>query len=186
MRPKGFKIAVFLFFILISSTFAFGSDLSYTVGPGDVIEISVWRDESLNRNVTIPPDGIISFPLIGDINIKGMTVADIRTIVTQKLDAYIQDAVVTVMLLEINSMRAYVIGKVNKPGAFAILMDTNVMQMLSMAGGLNPFASERNIHILRKVNDSNQKIPFDYRQVLRGDNLEQNILLQRGDVIVVP
>ena len=186
MRTKCIKIAVMLSFILISSTFTLASDSNYKIGPGDVIEISVWRDESLNRKVAVPPDGIIAFPLIGDINVKGMTVADIRNSVTKKLDAYIKDAVVTVMLIEINSMRAYVIGKVNKPGEYPILMDTSVVQMLSMAGGLNPFASERNIHILRKENNKTFKIPFNYREVLRGKNLEQNIILQQGDVIVVP
>jgi polysaccharide biosynthesis/export protein len=186
MRQKGIKIVVVLFFVLISYTFAIGSDYSYKIGPGDIIEISVWRDETLIRQLVVPPDGIISFPLIGDINIQGMTVEDIRNTVTEKLDAYIQDAVVTVMLLEINSMQAYVIGKVHKPGAFPILMDTTVMQMLSMAGGLNPFASERSIHILRTVNNTTQKIPFNYREVLRGSNLKQNIILQQGDVVVVP
>ena len=186
MRLKFIKIGVILFFVLISCTFAIGSDYNYKIGPGDVIEISVWRDESLIRKIVVPPDGIIAFPLIGDINIQGMTVEDIRNVVTEKLNAYIQDAVVSVMLLEINSMRAYVIGKANKPGAYPILMDTTVMQMLSVAGGLNPFASERNIHILRKVDNATVKIPFNYREVLRGANLEQNIVLQQGDVIVVP
>jgi len=186
MRLKCIKMVISLFFVLVSYTFAIGSDYNYKIGPGDVIEISVWRDESLNRKVSVPPDGIIAFPLIGDINVKGLTVSDIRNTVTKRLDAYIKDAVVTVMLLEINSMRAYVIGKVNKPGSYPILMDTSVVQMLSMAGGLNPFASEKNIHILRTVNNTTTKIPFNYREVLKGSNLEQNIILQQGDVIVVP
>ncbi len=185
MKLKGIKIFVIIFSVLISCTFAIGSDFSYKVGAGDVIEISVWRDDSLNRTIAVPPDGIIGFPLIGDINIQGMTVTDIRDTVTERLDAYVQDAVVTVMLHEINSMKAYVIGKVNRPGTYDVFMDTTVMQMLSMAGGLNPFASERNIHILRTTGDSTVKIPFNYRQVLRG-NLDHNIILQRGDVIVVP
>jgi polysaccharide biosynthesis/export protein len=186
MRQKCIKIVLSLFFVLVSYSFVIGSDYNYKVGPGDIIEISVWRDEALVRKLVVPPDGVISFPLIGDINIQGMTVEDIRNTVTEKLDAYIQDAVVTVMLLEINSMKAYVIGKVNKPGSFPILMDTTVMQMLSMAGGLNPFASEKNVHILRTVNNTTQKIPFNYREVLRGVNLKQNIILQQGDVVVVP
>jgi polysaccharide biosynthesis/export protein len=186
MRLKGIKIAVTMFFVLVSSSFAIGSEANYTVGPGDVIEISVWRDESLARNIVVPPDGVISFPLIGDINVKGMTITDIRNIATEKLESYIQDAVVTVVLLEVKSMKAYVIGKVNNPGVFPIFMDTSVMQMLSMAEGLNPFASETNIHILRTVNETTQKIPFNYKEVLKGNNLEQNIILQRGDVIVVP
>lgn len=186
MRLSFIRMVVVLFFVLISCTFAIGSDYNYKIGPGDVIEISVWKDESLNRKLAVPPDGIIAFPLIGDINIKGMTVKDIRNTITERLDIYIKDAVVTVMLIEINSMRAYVIGKVNQPGAYPILMDTSVVQMLSMAGGLNPFASEKNIHILRTVNNTTTRIPFNYREVLKGANLEQNIVLQQGDVIVVP
>ncbi len=186
MRLQCIKMVVILFFVLISYSFAVANDYSYKVGPGDVIEISVWRDESLIRKFAVPPDGAISFPLIGDLNVQGLTVADIRTVVTEKLNAYIQDAVVTVMLLEIKSMNAYVIGKVNNPGSFPILMDTTVMQMLSIAGGLNPFASEKNIHILRTVNDKTVKLPFNYSEVLKGANLEQNIILQRGDVVVVP
>ena len=184
MKMSARIVVGFLFMVLISqAAFAAGD---YSVGPGDVLEISVWRDESLIRKVVVPPDGVISFPLIGDINANGMTIADIRKSVTQKLKEYVQDSVVTVMLLEINSMNAYVIGKVKTPGGFQILMDTNVMQMLSMAGGLTPFASEKNIHILRKEKNTTVKIPFNYSEVLKGENLGQNIVLQRGDVVVVP
>jgi polysaccharide biosynthesis/export protein len=162
------------------------AEMRYLIGPGDLIEISVWRDESLSRKVVVPPDGIISFPLIGDIDTQGMTVGDLRHIVTEKIKEYVPDAFVTAMLLEINNLNAYVIGKVNKPGTYPILLDTNVMQILAMAGGLNPFASENNIQILRQVNKVTVKYPFNYKEVLKGENLEQNIILQRGDVIVVP
>jgi len=184
MSIKGFAIAGILVLTCITNTFALES--GFGVGPGDVLEISVWRDESLSRQVVVPPDGVISFPLIGDIAVQNMTVTDIRKHVTQRLKDYVQDAVVTVMLLEINSMKAYVIGKVNKPGVFPISMDTSVMQVLSMAGGLNPFAAESHIHVLRRQKDDTLKLPFDYNQVLKGENLKQNIILQRGDVIVVP
>ena len=184
MKLRGMIVVGTVCFILLSQTFAVASE--YTVGPGDVLEISVWRDENLFRKVVVPPDGIISFPLIGDINTQGMTVADIRKNVAQKLKEYVNDAVVTVMLIEINSMNGYVIGKVKKPGVFPILMDTSVMQMLSMAGGLNPFASETSIHVLRREKNSTIKIPFNYKEVLKGEDLGQNIVLQRGDVIVVP
>ncbi len=186
MILKGVKMAGILFFLLNTGSFAIGSDNSYKIGPGDVIEISVWKDETLNRKVTVPPDGVIAFPLIGDIRVQGLTVTNIRDIVTEKLESFIQDVVVTVMLLEINSMRAYVIGKVNNPGEFPVSMNTNVMQVLSMAQGLNPFASEKDIHILRTINDVTLEIPFNYKEVLKGENLDQNIVLQRGDVIVVP
>lgn len=161
-------------------------DLPYLIGPGDVVEISVWKDESLSRELVVPPDGVISFPLIGDIQTEFMTVDALRKKVSKLLAAYVPDATVTVILRQINSLKAYVIGKVNKPGQYGISLDTTVMQILSIAGGINPFASEDKIHILRRKKNITIKIPFNYSQVLKGNNLEQNIVLQRGDVIVVP
>ena len=158
----------------------------YTIGPGDTLEISVWRDESLSREVIVPPDGVISFPLIGDVNVINMTVANLRTTVTKKLSDFVPDATVTVILKTFKSLRAFVIGKVKNPGMYGISLDTNVMQVLSMAGGLNPYASENNVHILRQVKGNSVKIPFSYSDVLKGRNLKQNIILKRGDVVVVP
>lgn len=179
------SLSVFvLIFLGVSSVYAI--EEVYHVGPGDVLEISVWKDESLSRSLIIPPDGMLSFPLIGDINVTNLTVTDIRQTVTKRISEFVPDATVTVMLSEINSLRGYVIGKVNNPGVYQIGMDTSVMQILAMAGGLNPFASEGSIHILRRENQKTIKIPFDYREVLKGKNLEQNILLKRGDVVVVP
>lgn len=175
-----------VFVLFFTAGDAIGSDTSYHIGPGDTIEISVWKDESLSRLLAVPPDGIISFPLIGDINVNNMTVRALREIVTKKLSEYVPDVTVTVMLAEINSLKAYVIGKVNNPGVFDVNMNTSVMQLLSMAGGLNPFASASNIFVLRQQNKSSVKIPFNYKQVAGGKNLEQNILIRRGDVIVVP
>jgi polysaccharide biosynthesis/export protein len=175
---------ILLVFFGVSNVFAI--EEVYHVGPGDVVEISVWKDESLSRTLVVPPDGMLSFPLIDDINVINLTVGDIRQMVTKKISEFVPDATVTVMLSEINSLRAYVIGKVNDPGVYQIGMDTSVMQVLAMAGGLNAFASEGSIHVLRRENQKTVKIPFDYREVLKGKNLEQNITLKRGDVIVVP
>lgn len=158
----------------------------YKIGPGDILEISVWKDPELSRDVIVPPDGIISFPLIGSVDTDGKTVSKLKQIITTKLSDYLPDASVTVIIKKINSLKAYVIGKVKNPGMFSISLDTSVMQVLSMAKGLNPFASQRNIHILRTMNGSIKKIKFDYKEVLNGKNLEQNILLIDGDVIVVP
>jgi polysaccharide export outer membrane protein len=159
---------------------------SYNIGPGDVLEISVWRDENLTRQVVVPPDNVISFPLAGDIDVSGTSVPQLRQKLAAKLKAYIPDPSVTVMLKDIRSLKGYVIGKVNKPGAFDIGLETSVMQILAMAEGLNPFASESKIHILRQQGGTTVKIPFDYGSVVSGRNLEQNILLKRGDVVVVP
>jgi len=184
----------FLFYLLIVLICPFnliakkvkGDIPYYTIGPGDILEISVWQDERLNRKVVVPPDGVISYPLIGDINVKGFTVADLRKIITERLKDYIPDAIVTVMLVEINNLKAYVIGKVNRPGEYPIDLDTNVMQILAMAGGLTPFADSDKIIILRKEGEKIIKIPFNYDEVAHGKKLEQNIILKRGDVVVVP
>lgn len=158
----------------------------YTIGSGDVLEISVWRDESLSRQIIVPPDGFISFPLIGDINITGMNVTQLRDVITKKIREYVPEATVTVLLKQINSLKAYVIGKVNNPGQFPIDMKTNVMQLLTMAGGFNQFADSNRIMILRQKKDKIIKIPFNYKELEKGRNLEQNIIIQRGDVVVVP
>jgi polysaccharide export outer membrane protein len=185
MKKKRFFFFVHLLFALLP-VIALAEESIYRIGPGDVLEISVWKDESLSRQVVVPPDGVISFPLIGDIELSNLTVKSLRKTVTSKLSEYVPDATVTVMLLQINSLHAYVIGKVNQPGQFPISMDTNVMQILSMAGGLNPFASPNKIIVLRQKNGKNSRIPFDYDRVKKGENLEQNIIVKRGDVIVVP
>lgn len=158
----------------------------YRIGPGDVLEISVWKDEELSRQVIVPPDGVIAFPLAGDIDVTNLSVKKLRETVKKRLSEYVPDAVVTAMLVQINSMKAYVIGKVNKPGQFPINMQTSVMQVLSMAGGLNAFADEDDILILRQQEGKTVKILFNYKEVAKGEELEQNIVLESGDVLVVP
>lgn len=185
MKKESIIIIVFL---LSASAIplVFAEEGSYRIGSGDLLEISVWKDESLSRQVVVPPDRVISFPLIGDIDASNFTVADLRKTIAKKLSEYIPDPVVTVMLLEMNSMKAYVIGNVNRSGEFSITMETNVMQILSMAGGLNPFASTGEILILRQKDNMTVKIPFNYDRVESGEGLEQNIFLKRGDVVLVP
>ncbi len=187
MRAK----SIFIGLCFIALSFCFAPELRadtpvYIIGPGDVLEISVWKDDTLSREIIVPPDGVISFPLIGDIDVKKMTVSDLRSQVTRKLSEFIPDATVTVILKQINSLKAYVIGKVRNPGEYSINLETNVMQLLSKAGGLNPYASESKIHILRQVKGNIVRIPFNYSEILKGRNLDQNIMLKRGDVVVVP
>ena len=117
-------------------------------------------------------------PLIGDVNVDNMSVAEIRNVITKKLTEYIPDASVAVMVKQINSLKAYVIGQVNNPGVFDITLETRVMQVLAMAQGLTPFAAERDIHILRYKKKTVQKIGFDYKEVLKGNNLESGYIDQ--------
>jgi len=185
VKKKVFFGSVFLL-LVIANAVALAAESTYQIGPGDVLQISVWKDESLTRELVVPPDGIMSFPLIGDLDVKYMTVTDVRKAITKKLSEYVPDATVSVILLNLNSLQAYVIGKVHNPGQFAITMETSVMQILSMAGGINPFADGNKILILRQINNKTVKIPFNHDQVMKGENLQQNILIQRGDVVVVP
>lgn len=173
-------------FVISNAPALLAQETGYKIGPGDALEISVWKDEALSREIIVPPDGMISFPLVEGIDATNLTVSELRKVVKKRLSDYVPDATVTVMLLRANSLTAYVIGKVNKPGQFPINMETNVMQVLSMAGGLNPYASPNNIIILRQQAGENEKIPFRYKEVKKGENLEQNIILRRGDVVVVP
>jgi polysaccharide export outer membrane protein len=173
--------------VLLLAKQGFGADGElYKIGPGDFLELSVWKDESLTKQMIVPPDGVLSFPLVGDIEVNKLTVPQLRAVLTERLAEYIPDPTVNAMLLKPESMRAFVIGKVNNPGMFPITLETNVMQILAMAGGLNPFAASSKILILRQEGGQTLKIPFDYPRVEKGENLEQNVLLKRGDVVVVP
>lgn len=158
----------------------------YGLQPGDVIEISVWREEGLSQPVLVGPDGRISFPLVGNLRAEGRTVEELTAVIVERLSRFIPDPVVTVSLQEIPGNRIYILGRVNKPGDFVIGREVDVMQALAMAGGLTPFADRKDIKVLRSQDGEQVPIPFNYKEVERGENLEQNIPLQAGDVIVVP
>ncbi len=158
----------------------------YLIGPGDLLDISVWKDEALTRTSVVLPDGKISFPLIGEVNAGGKTLAQLKQELEQKLIRYVPDMVLSVEVKQCNSMLIYVIGRVNSPGRFALNANVNVLQALAMAGGLNPFAKKDGIKIFRHEGEKTAIIPFQYSQVADGDRLEQNIWLKRGDLILVP
>ena len=158
----------------------------YTVQPGDLLEISVWREEDLNQEVLVRPDGGLSFPVAGDINALGQTVEEIRAEIVNRLSRYIPEPVVTVSVREINGNKIYIIGQVNSPGEFVVNPQVDVMQALSMAGGTTAFASVNEIFVLRRMDGEQITLPFRFGDVVRGRSLEQNILLESGDVLVVP
>lgn len=162
------------------------SDPAYVVGPEDGLEISVWRDETLKSVALVRPDGGISFPLAGDLIVAGKTAGEVRDELTRRLEKYMPEPVVTVAVVRVASYRVYVLGRVNKPGDFQTGRQLDVLQALSMAGGMTPFASEDGIRILRKVNGQTIAIPFDYSRVRKGGDLSQNITLKSGDVLLVP
>jgi polysaccharide export outer membrane protein len=158
----------------------------YEVQPGDVLQISVWREADLNQQVLVRPDGGFSFPLAGDISAIGKTVEELRAELTQRLSRFIPDLFVNVAVLEINGNKVYVIGQVNQPGEFVVNPRVDVMQALSLAGGTTAFASLQNIFVLRRENGEQRRLPFNFDAVIRGRQLEQNVLLRSGDVVVVP
>jgi len=163
------------------------ADVSYTVKPGDTLMVSVWKEPDLQGPVLVRPDGMFSFPLAGQMDARNKTVAELQQELTTKLKKYISDPVVTVSIQEIKGNKVYVIGQVQKPGDFVVNPRVDVMQALSMAGGTTPFAALGDIMILRRTdNGQQQALPFKYTDVIRGRNLGQNIMLQAGDVVVVP
>ncbi len=159
---------------------------TYKVQPGDIISVSVWKEEDLQRDVLIRPDSGFSFPLIGEINTKDKNVAEIKKEITEKLEKFIPQPDVSVSIRQINGNKIYVIGKVNRPGEFALIKPLDVIQALSLAGGTATFAELDDIIILRREKGTQRAISFDYLEVERGEKLEQNIILKSGDVVVVP
>jgi polysaccharide export outer membrane protein len=173
-------------FLLVPDSAAAQAPPAYQVKPGDVLEISVWKEPDLQRQVLVRPDGGFSFPLVGEIDARGKSVAELTKLVSDRLSRYISEAVVTVTVQEIKGNKIFVIGQVNKPGEFIVNPSVNVMQALSMAGGLTPFAAMNDIKILRRDGTTQQAVPFPYGDVMRGRSLNQNIELVAGDVVVVP
>lgn len=163
-----------------------GGAPAYRIGPEDVLEIFVWKEPDLQREVLVRPDGGISFPLAGDLEAAGKTPVEVQEELTRRLQKYIPDAVVTVTVTKVAGYRIFVVGKVNNPGQYVVGRYVNVLQALTLAGGLTPYASENKIKIVRKKGDGEVTFPFHYSAVKKGQNLEENILLQSGDVVVVP
>lgn len=163
-----------------------GAEPGYTLSPEDILEISVWREESLTKQVVIRPDGAFSFPLVGEVQATARTVEDVRTEVAERLRKYMPDPVVSVSVLKVTGYKIYVIGKVNKPGEFVTGRFVDVLQALAMAGGVTPFAAENDIRILRRVEGKEYVRKFRYAEVRKGRNLQQNIMLRSGDTVVVP
>ena len=159
----------------------------YLVQPGDILEISVWKEEDLQGEALVRPDGRFSFQLVGDIDGTDRTVEELQFIVEQRLEKYIPNPVVTVTVKNILGNKIYVIGQVNSSGEFIVNPRVDVMQALSLAGGTTPFAALNEIVILRRELDGTQHaMKFKYKNVARGRDLEQNIILQSGDTVVVP
>ena len=158
----------------------------YIVGEADILHISVWKEPELSQNVVVRPDGKISLPLMNEMRVSGQTPSQIQSMLTSRLKAYIVDPQVTVTVNDVRSKNAYITGEVTRPGAYPLLMPTNVLQLIARAGGFTPFATRRGIFVLREVNGKQMRIAFPYKDVIRGQKDDQNIELRPGDTVVVP
>jgi polysaccharide export outer membrane protein len=166
---------------------ALAEPYQYTINAGDVLNISVWKEETLQQELRVLPDGTISFPLAGVIHVAGKNIKTIQTELTEKIAKYVNDPVVNITVKSVEGNVVYILGQVKTPGHFIMLAQTDVMQALSLAGGLTPFAKANSILILRRnVKGSEEAIKFEYGELETGDELDKNHLLKSGDVIVVP
>lgn len=161
-------------------------DADYKIGPQDLLRIDVWKELEISRTVPVRPDGKISLPLLNDVQAAGLSPMQLAAVISEGLKKYITNPQVTVSVAEINSRRIYVTGEVLKAGAFPLLPNMTVLQALSSSGGFSQFARVKNIYVLRKEEGKDVKHPFNYKDVVAGKKPEQNILLQPGDVVVVP
>lgn len=157
----------------------------YVIGPEDSLHVAVWKEPDLSATLPVRPDGKISLPLLNDVQAAGLTPLQLATSLTEKLKKYIADPRVTVVVAQINSKRIYLVGEVLHAGATPMLPNMTVLQALSSAG-LNQFANTKRIYVLRNENGKQQKLPVDYRKLVKGERIEQNYILQPGDTIVVP
>lgn len=174
-------------FISISAEVTESADSSsYLIGPGDLLSISVWKEEDMQLEVLVRPDGEITFPLVGEIKAGGHTTKALSDEIVRKLKKYIPNPNVTVSVLQSVSNKIYVIGKVNRPGEFVATGYMDVLQALTMAGGLTPFADSDEIKIIRRTHSGEKVKLFDYEEVISGERLDMNIILKAGDTVVVP
>jgi polysaccharide export outer membrane protein len=162
------------------------ADPNYIIGAQDVLNISVWKEVELTREVPVRPDGKISMPLLNDVQAAGLTPTQLASQITVSLKKFVTDPQVTVIVTQINSQRVYILGEVTRAGAYPLLPQMTILQALSSAGGFTQFANSKKIYLLRQEGGKQQKYPFNYKDVIDGKSSEQNIVLMAGDTIVVP
>ncbi|HWZ81744.1 MAG TPA: polysaccharide biosynthesis/export family protein [Terriglobales bacterium] len=163
------------------------SDDAYTIGANDVLAINVWKEPDITRSVPVRSDGKISLPLAGELQASGQTPRQLEDEITKRLKNYISDPEVTVIVTESKSQKINILGMVARPGTYLLSGSTTVLDAIAMAGGFKDFAKQKSIYVLRTNPDGTQKrFPFNYKEVIQGKSLEQNIRLQSGDTVVIP
>ncbi len=158
----------------------------YTINAGDTLDVTVWKETDLSKTVIVRPDGKFSFPLAGEIVAVGRSVAQVQADITNRLKTYMPEPAVAVAVKSLDGCKIYVIGQVNKAGAYVMNPRLSVLQALSVAGGMTPFASSNDIIVLRGSGAAQKVTPFHYGEVIKGRSLNQNVLLEAGDVVLVP
>jgi len=158
----------------------------YTIGADDVLSVVFWRDKELTADVTVRPDGKISLPLLNDVQATGLTPAQLKDRIIEESKKYVEDPNVTVVVKQINSRKVFITGEVRKPGPYLLTSPTTVLQMISIAGGLGDFAKTDKIMVVRLENGKPVSYKFNYKQVVEGKALTQNIELKPGDTIIIP
>jgi len=161
-------------------------DPTYVIGPDDVLAILYWRDKDTSADVMVRPDGKITLPLLNDIQAAGLTPDQLRAAIQKASEKYFQDPNVSVVVKAVNSRKVYVTGAVGRPGPYPLTSRTTVLQMLAQAGGIGDFAKKDKIAVLRTENGETKRYPFNYKDVIQGKKLEQNIELRPGDTLIVP
>jgi len=158
----------------------------YVIGTDDVLSIVYWKDKDMSADAQVRPDGRIALPLINEVVAAGLTPEQLREKITEESRNYMEDANITVVVRQINSRKVFITGEINKPGPYPLTAETSVLQLIAMAGGLREYANSKKIIIMRTVAGRSTSLPFNYRDVTSGKNLQQNVLLQPGDTVVVP
>jgi len=182
-----FMVVILAFSFSVSASQLYKADGNkYVVQPGDVLGISVWKETDLQLEIIVRPDGVFTLPLIGEVDARGQTIEDLRRETSRRFHHFIPDAEVSVFAKKLLGNKIFVIGKVNRPGEIILNSNIDVLQALSKAGGTTPFAEVDNIKILRRDGDSQHVFTFEYSTVEEGLEMEQNIILKSGDIVVVP
>ena len=159
----------------------------YLIGPSDVLAINVWKDAELSRTVPVRPDGKISLPLIGELEVSGLTALNVQTLLVEKLKEFISKPQVSVIVQEVKSRTYVIVGKISKPGSYQLGKPTTVLEAIAIAGGFLEFAKVNKLYVLRVQPDGSRvRIPFNYKKVLNGRGPDENVDLKNGDTIVVP
>lgn len=162
------------------------SDKAYRIGPEDVLQIEVFKEADFTESVLVRTDGKISVPLLNDVQAAGLTPLELAAALREHLSEFVKEPKVTVVVTQMNSRKAFVMGQVNRQGVVRLISSLTVLQAISAAGGLAPFAKSKQIYILRNDGLEQKKLPFNYDAVIKGKHREQNVVLEPGDTVVVP